>query len=70
MNTVWVIVKNVRQSGNNKMPGLSAFWQMKKNQNLLKSTSLLKKNSNQTFTMFINPVKVWFKGVLPIVLTF
>ena len=30
MNTFWDIVKNVRQSGNNKMPGSSAFLEIKK----------------------------------------
>ena len=44
-------------------------------QNTKKSKSpevktIVKTPSNQTFTMFINPVKVWFEGILTIVLTF
>ena len=43
------------------MPGLSAFWEIKKSKSLEINT-IVKKPSNQTFTMFINPEKVWFEG--------
>ena len=42
------VFRNARQSGRNKEPGVSAFEDLKKS----------KTTSNQTFTMFINPVKV------------
>ena len=47
----------------------NAFWEIKKSKSL-KVNTIVQKLSNQTFKIFLNPVKVWFEGVLRILLTF
>ena len=46
------------------------FLRNRKKSKSLEVNTIVKTPSNQTFTMFINPVKVWFEGILTIVLTF
>ena len=43
-----------------KMPGLPAFWEVKKSKSL-KVKKFVKTPSNQTFTGLINIVTVWFE---------